>query len=67
MDACLAVEKEVDRVLSKFGNISEHADRVIADLIAYIENINSELQQGECTFTRFPRCLKKENKEKISK
>lgn len=45
----MAVEKEVDKVLSKFGNINEHADRVISDLISFIEDINTELRQGECT------------------
>lgn len=44
----MAVEKEVDKVLSKFGNINEHADRIISDLISFIEDINTELRQGEC-------------------
>lgn len=43
----MAVEKEIDRVLNKFGNINEHADRVITDLITFIEDINTELRQGE--------------------
>lgn len=43
----MAVEKEIDKVLSKFGNINEHADRIITDLITFIEDINTELRQGE--------------------
>lgn len=50
MDACTAVEKEIDKVLSKFGNINEHADKIITDLIKFIENINTELQQGKRCF-----------------
>lgn len=46
MDACLAVEKEIDRVLTKFGSINEHAERVLNDLISYIENLKVELQNG---------------------
>lgn len=47
----MAVEKEIDKVLNKFGNINEHADRIISDLITFIEDINTELQQGEFMFT----------------
>lgn len=50
MDACCAVEREVDKVLSKFGSINEHADRVLQELITYIENLKKELDNGECTF-----------------
>ena len=33
MDACNAVEKEVDKVLSKFGGINDHADRTVQQLL----------------------------------
>lgn len=46
MEACLAVEKEVDRVLLKFGGINEHAERVIGDLLTYIESLKNELENG---------------------
>ncbi|KAI4459762.1 macrophage erythroblast attacher-related [Holotrichia oblita] len=42
MDACNAVEREVDRVLSKFGGINEHASRTLSGLITYIENLKKE-------------------------
>ncbi|XP_031348577.1 E3 ubiquitin-protein ligase RMND5A [Photinus pyralis] len=44
MDACCAVEREVDRVLSKFGIIGEHASRTLCDLIAYIQGLKLELE-----------------------
>nr|CAH7735717.1 unnamed protein product [Callosobruchus chinensis] len=44
MEACLAVEKEVDRVFSKFGGINEHAKRVLTDLIKQIQNLKEEYQ-----------------------
>lgn len=53
MDACCAVEREVDKVLSKFSTINEHADRVISDLIVYIENLKKELENGEYFITLF--------------
>lgn len=46
MEECLAVEKEIDRVLTKFGSINEHAERVLTDLISYIESLKAELQNG---------------------
>lgn len=46
MEECLAVEKEIDRVLTKFGSINEHAERVLTDLISYIEGLKEELQNG---------------------
>lgn len=47
MDACLAVEKELDKVLSKFGNIYENCDRLMSELISFIEDVNTEFRQGE--------------------
>ncbi|XP_060523943.1 E3 ubiquitin-protein ligase RMND5A isoform X1 [Cylas formicarius] len=42
MEACLAVEKDVDKVLSKFGAINEHSKRVLSDIINHIENLKQE-------------------------
>lgn len=47
MEACLAVEKEVDKVFSKFTGINEHASRTLNDLIVQIGNLKSELQNGK--------------------
>ncbi|XP_033215287.1 E3 ubiquitin-protein ligase RMND5A isoform X2 [Belonocnema kinseyi] len=45
MEACNAVEREVDKVLSKFGAINEHAVSVLRDLIAEIETLKRELEE----------------------
>ena len=47
MEACLAVEKDVDKVLSKFGAINEHSKRVLTELVTQIENLKAELQNGK--------------------
>ena len=47
MDACLAVEKEIDRVLSKFGDINGNAGRILSDLVSHIERIKAELENGK--------------------
>lgn len=46
MEACLAVEREADKVLIKFGSINEHAERVLSDLLSYIESLKNELENG---------------------
>ncbi|KAJ8982327.1 hypothetical protein NQ317_006673 [Molorchus minor] len=46
MEACLAVEKEVDRVFSKFGGINDHARRVLSDLISQIQSLKDEYQNA---------------------
>lgn len=45
MEACIAVEREIDKVLSKFGGISDHAERVIRDICSHIENLKKELEE----------------------
>ncbi|XP_014482124.1 PREDICTED: protein RMD5 homolog A isoform X1 [Dinoponera quadriceps] len=44
MEACNAVEREVDKVLSKFGAINEHAETVLCDLISHIESLKRDLE-----------------------
>lgn len=46
MEACTAVEREVDKVLTKFGSISEHGDSTLRDLINHIESLKKELEDG---------------------
>lgn len=48
MEACGAVEREVDKVLTKFGSINEHAGRTLSDIIGHIEALRKEL--SECKF-----------------
>ncbi|KAL1461540.1 hypothetical protein WDU94_013425 [Cyamophila willieti] len=45
MDACMNVEKEVDKVLSKFSSIRDHAQRTVDDTAQYISNLKTELDQ----------------------
>ncbi|XP_051160503.1 E3 ubiquitin-protein ligase RMND5A isoform X1 [Leptopilina boulardi] len=45
MEACNAVEREVDRVLLKFGAINEHAVNVLRDLISEIETLKKDLEE----------------------
>jgi len=47
MEACNAVEREVDKVLSKFGAINEHADTVLCDLINQIQSLKKDLEEGK--------------------
>nr|XP_018898843.1 PREDICTED: protein RMD5 homolog A [Bemisia tabaci] len=46
MEACTAVEREIDKVLSKFGGINDHAKRCLQDLTCHIENLKEEI--GTC-------------------
>jgi hypothetical protein len=45
MEACIAVEREVDKVLLKFGSISEHAQRTLQDITRHIQSLEAELNK----------------------
>lgn len=45
------VEREVDRVLLKFGAINEHAETVLRDLINHIESLKKEFEEGKTQIT----------------
>ncbi|KAL1122606.1 hypothetical protein AAG570_002936 [Ranatra chinensis] len=45
MEACIAVEREVDKVLTKFGSINEHAERTLHDITSHIEALRNELNE----------------------
>ncbi|XP_014287912.1 E3 ubiquitin-protein ligase RMND5A isoform X1 [Halyomorpha halys] len=45
MEACVAVEREVDKVLTKFGSINEHAGRTLRDVTNHIEALRKELSE----------------------
>ncbi|XP_041369149.1 E3 ubiquitin-protein ligase RMND5A-like [Gigantopelta aegis] len=43
MDCCTAVEREIDKVLSKFTCLQDHTNRTIGELINSIQSIRNEL------------------------
>ncbi|XP_052862896.1 E3 ubiquitin-protein ligase RMND5A isoform X1 [Anopheles cruzii] len=46
MESCAAVEKEVEKVINKFSAINDHSQRIIGDVIAFIEKLRSSLAEG---------------------
>ncbi|KAG5867882.1 hypothetical protein JTB14_035475 [Gonioctena quinquepunctata] len=67
MEACFAVEKEIDKVLSKFGGINEHAKRILSDLINQIQNLKEEYEStdGDHVLTSIQRDILKQTMAKI--
>lgn len=47
MDACIAVEREVDKVLSKFENVRHNYSEGLQELIDSLESIKSDLQTND--------------------
>lgn len=45
MDACVNVEKEVDKVVAKFSGIHDHAHRTIDDAAQFVHNLKTEIDQ----------------------
>lgn len=50
MEACQAVEKEVNKVLEKFGGLQHHYDKNLDELINSIQSIQRELNEGPFSF-----------------
>lgn len=48
MESCLGVEREVDKILTKFGNINDHANRVLQDITNHVENLKQEFEVCKC-------------------
>ena len=46
MDACQSVEREIDKVLSKFSDIDRQTSDTLNELLKLIENIKQELSEG---------------------
>lgn len=58
MDACVAVEREVDKVLSKLGDIRENYNDELQKLIDKLETARNDLEtnglvDSEFLFSRF--------------
>ena len=49
MEACAAVEKEVDKILNKFGDADVNAGSTLEDILQYINGIQEELLEGQFT------------------
>lgn len=46
-DSCSAVEKELERVLSKFTAIRGHSERMLTDVTKEFEELKSALEAGQ--------------------
>lgn len=46
MESCAAVEKEVDKVITKFSSINEHSQRVLSDVTTFIEQLRKSIAEG---------------------
>lgn len=47
MEACEAVEKELQRVISKFSGVHEHAKRMLGDVTKNFDELKSTIAEGE--------------------
>lgn len=47
MEACNAVEKEVDKVITKFSGIHEHSEKTLHDLSNHIEALKKKIDEGK--------------------
>lgn len=47
MEACNAVEKEVDKVITKFSGIQENSDKTLRDLTNHIEAIKKKIDESK--------------------
>lgn len=66
MDACIAVDREIDKVLSKFGDIRESYSSTLQQLIDDLETVKNDLQKNTnngkvlytiCKIKQFKRCF----------
>lgn len=53
MEACIAVEKEIDKILCKFASIRENGSKNIEETIEFLSSIKPELEQGTYYFSIF--------------
>lgn len=54
MESCVAVEKEIDRVINKFTAINEHSSQVIGDVVNHIEELKNHIAEGKAPERYFP-------------
>ena len=53
MDSCLGVEREVDKILTKFNSINDHAGRVLNDITNHVENLKQEFELCKYLLSNF--------------
>ncbi|XP_070540021.1 E3 ubiquitin-protein ligase RMND5A-like [Ptychodera flava] len=46
MDACLTVERDVDKVYTKFQQIASHTQKTLEELIQHVKGISNELKEA---------------------
>ena len=46
MDGCEAVDRELDKVLNKFGGIDSHVDRTSNNLIQSLHRLKEQFETG---------------------
>uniref|UniRef100_A0A1B0EWU6 Uncharacterized protein n=1 Tax=Phlebotomus papatasi TaxID=29031 RepID=A0A1B0EWU6_PHLPP len=46
MDSCSAVEKELERVLTKFSAINEHSTKIIGDVLTHFIELQKHIAEG---------------------
>ncbi|GFV76956.1 e3 ubiquitin-protein ligase RMND5A [Trichonephila clavipes] len=46
MEACINVEKEIEKVLSKFGAFNDHVSRTLNEIIEHVQNIKKEIHES---------------------
>lgn len=47
MDACEAVEREVQRANTRFNGLHEHTKRMLGDVTKNFEDLKSSIAEGE--------------------
>lgn len=47
MDACQAVEKEIDKVIQKFTAIQSHSGKVFDDVLGFIQQLQASIAEGK--------------------
>lgn len=50
MDSCGAVDKELERVITKFTAIRGHSERVLNDVTTHFEELKASIGEGKINF-----------------
>ena len=47
MESCYSVEKELEKLLSKFSYIDKHTANSLQELLTYVDGVKRELTEGQ--------------------